>query len=373
VKVLHILTDTNIGGAGRCVLSLADWEANSRYKGGMEVLLPHDSSLKPEFERRSIPVHEANYLNEKSFDLRAVESVKKVIKHVNPSIIHTHAALSGRVAARLFSRTKIVSTRHSMYDLQPRDRRIGRRLATRMISGLFANVIIAVSPAVEEYLKALGAPAKKIRMIFNGVPRAEIFELGRRSDIRKDYGIAGNDFVVSIMARLHEDKDHDTILDAAKWIVDVDPSIKFIIAGEGPLEQHLKSRVDKEEIRNVIFTGFVKEVANIENITDLQINASVGTEATSTSLISGMSLGIPAVASDFGGNPFVVKDGVNGLLFPKKSGRSMANAIRKIKDDRKIYDNMSFHAMETYEERFTLASMGSQTYDLYEELLGGKL
>ena len=370
MKVLHILTDTNIGGAGRCVLSLADWESNSRFKGGMEILLPNNSALKPEFEKLSIPVYEADYLNERSFDFRAIESVKKVIKQANPNIVHTHAALSGRIAARLFSRAKIVSTRHSMYDLQPRDKRVGRRFVTRVINGLFSHAIIAVSPAVEEYLKALGAPAKKIRMIFNGVPRTEIFELDKRSDIRKTYGIAEDDFVVSIMARLHEDKDHDTILDAAKWIVDGDPSVKFIIAGEGPLEQHLKSRVDKEEIRNVIFTGFVKEIANIENITDLQINASVGTEATSTSLISGMSLGIPAVASDFGGNPFVVKDGVNGLLFPQKSGRAMANAIKKIKNDSKIYDSMSFHAMETYEERFTLASMGSQTYELYEELLG---
>ncbi len=39
------------------------------------------------------------------------------------------------------------------------------------------------------------------------------------------------------------------------------------------------------------------------NITDIQVNASYGTEATSLSLLEGMSLGIPAVVSDFEGIP----------------------------------------------------------------------
>ena len=43
------------------------------------------------------------------------------------------------------------------------------------------------------------------------------------------------------------------------------------------------------------------------SITDVQANASFGTEATSLALLEGMSLGIPAVVSDFGGNPGVTK------------------------------------------------------------------
>jgi glycosyltransferase involved in cell wall biosynthesis len=370
LKVLHILTDTNIGGAGKCVLALGDWAAGNNYKGCMEVILPVGSALKPEFDARLIPVYEAERINDKSFDLRAVKAVKQIIERAAPDIVHTHAALSGRIAARLYGRVKIVSTRHSVFDLSPGDISLRRRLAVRVINGLFSDAIIAVSPAVEDNLIKLGTPRGKIRMIFNGVPRAEVFEWDKRGRIRAAYGLSRNDFIVSIIARLSQEKDHDTVLDAAKKIMHMDKSVRFLIAGAGPMESHLKKRVQEEEIKNVIFTGFIKDIVNIENITDLQINASIGTEATSMAMISGMSLGIPAVASDFGGNPYVVADGVNGLLFPKRGSQAMANAIMSVRRNREMYDDMSFQAMETYETRFTLNSMGSQTFELYEELCG---
>ena len=371
MKVLHILTDTNIGGAGKAVLALADWANTNKYRGSMEVILPWKSALRPEFESRSIPVHESFYIDDKSFDIRAINSIKRIIKDVKPDIVHTHAALSGRMAARMSGRVRIVSTRHSMYDIKPGDTSPQKKSATHIINNSFSDAIIAVSPAVEENLKALGAPAKKIHMIFNGVPAAKVYEWDERDEIRARCGLSHGDFVACIMARLSGEKDHDTVLDAAKKIKDMDKGIKFLIAGEGPMEAHLKKRVKEEEINNVIFIGFVKNIVKVENITDLQLNASIGTEATSMALISGLSLGIPAVASDFGGNPYVVIDGVNGLLFPKRNSQAMATAILKIRNDKKLYDRMSFNALEVYETRFTLDIMGAKTFELYEQLLKG--
>jgi glycosyltransferase involved in cell wall biosynthesis len=65
----------------------------------------------------------------------------------------------------------------------------------------------------------------------------------------------------------------------------------------------------------------VSEIYKIENIMDLQINASYGTEATSLSLLEGMCLGVPAVVSDFGGNPYVIEDGKTAFF--SKSGTQM--------------------------------------------------
>jgi len=227
LKILHILTDTNIGGAGKCALALADWALSNNYKGCVEAVIPYQSALKPEFEMRSIPVYEADHIKDKSFDLRGVRSVKRIIKIVKPDIVHTHAALSGRIAARLYGRAKIVSTRHSMYDLKPGDIGFMSKLATYTVNSLFSDAIIAVSPAVEESLKALGAPSRKIHMIFNGVPCAEVLGWEKRCEIRGAYGLTENDFVVSIMARLNEDKDHDTVLDTAKKIMDINTHLKI--------------------------------------------------------------------------------------------------------------------------------------------------
>ncbi|MFR6187280.1 MAG: glycosyltransferase [Lawsonibacter sp.] len=68
------------------------------------------------------------------------------------------------------------------------------------------------------------------------------------------------------------------------------------------------------------------DVAALLNILDVQLNASYGTEATSLALLEGMSLGLPTIASDYGGNPWLVTDGENGLLFPSRDSQAMAKA-----------------------------------------------
>ena len=78
----------------------------------------------------------------------------------------------------------------------------------------------------------------------------------------------------------------------------------------------------------IIFTGFISDVDKLMSITDVQANASFGTEATSLALLEGMSLGIPAVVSDFGGNPGVIKNGQNGYIVPKQNSKALADILK---------------------------------------------
>ncbi|MDR1538994.1 MAG: glycosyltransferase family 4 protein [Clostridiales bacterium] len=368
MKILHILTDTNIGGAGICVLSLIDWAQSANAGIKIHVVLPEGSDLMPEMGRRRIKVFEAPFLSEESFDRRAVVPLIKIVRREKPDIVHTHAALSGRLAGRICG-AKVVATRHSVFDIGRKQTRFPFNVASKAANSLLADAFIAVSPAAAENLKLLGAPQQKIRVIFNGVAPSPFLAQEDRDYLRRSYGFNREDFIVSIMARLVDVKGHDTILDAARMIKNLDSSIRFLIAGEGPARRHLEERVEGEGLSNVTFTGFVKEIYLIENITDLQINASYGTEATSMALLSGMSLGIPAIASDYGGNPYVIEDGANGIIFQMKNGPALTKAILDIKSNPDLYSMMSAKAMEIYSKRFTLDAMGSSTLELYREVL----
>ena len=81
-------------------------------------------------------------------------------------------------------------------------------------------------------------------------------------------------------------------------------------------------------------------VSELLNITDVQANCSFGTEATSLSLLEGMSLGIPAVVTSFGGNPGVIKNGENGFLVPVNNAEKMAEGIEKLLTDEELYEKM---------------------------------
>ena len=118
---------------------------------------------------------------------------------------------------------------------------------------------------------------------------------------------------MSIVARLEDIKGHDYFIEAADRLLHKGIKARFYIAGTGSYENHLKEKVKSmNRQEQIIFTGFISDVDKLMSITDVQANAAFGTEATSLALLEGMSLGIPAVVSDFGGNPGVIKNGQNG-------------------------------------------------------------
>ena len=351
IKVMHIITDANIGGAGSHLLTF--FPVADRDSFSYEVALPVGSKLIPQLD---VPYTELPHIAARSFSVKGLWALYKLIKQKSPDIVHTHASLAGRIAARLCG-CKIVHTRHSVFAPS------GRSFA--FLNQRLSDAIIAVSPAAKENLVQMGIKPESISVIYNGIKPLRRYSEEEKADIRVKYGIKPNAFVVSQLARLVDIKGHDYTLDAAKkW-----PNITVLIAGDGPHEAHLRRRVKEESISNVIFLGFIDKVADIHNISDLQINTSYGTEATSYSLLDGMSLGIPAVVSDFGGNPYVITDGKNGLIFPQKNADALAEAVLQIKNDTDLHNRLSKGALKEFKSRFLIEDMAKHMEALYQNLM----
>ena len=117
----------------------------------------------------------------------------------------------------------------------------------------------------------------------------------------------------------------------------------------------------------MIFTGFSDDVAPYYGIMDLNLNCSWGTETSSLALSEGMSVGVPAVATTYGGNPYMITEGVNGLLVPEKDAPAMARAILRLEDDRDLLARLSDGARRMYREKFTARVMTEQLEALYEK------
>jgi glycosyltransferase involved in cell wall biosynthesis len=163
-------------------------------------------------------------------------------------------------------------------------------------------------------------------------------------------------------------KGHQYVLAAAKILQEY-REIKIIIAGAGQIENELRQTAREMGLNGCVFTGFVKDIYKIENIMDVQLNASFGTEATSLSLLEGMNLGIPAVVSDFGGNPYVIQNHENGIVVPKKNAKALADAILEIYRHPELYKKMSGRAVEIFNEKFTSKAMTANIESVYRELV----
>ena len=80
-----------------------------------------------------------------------------------------------------------------------------------------------------------------------------------------------------------------------------------------------------------------------------------------------MSIGLPAIATTYGGNPYMITEGVNGYLVPEKDAHAMAEAILKVMYDRENFEKLKIGARKMYEEKFTAAVMTRQLEKLYKE------
>lgn len=366
IKVIEVSSDTNIGGAGKCILTLLENFDYSKFN--VKVILPRQSLLKHHIDKLGIEVIEADGIADKSLDSKAIKILKNIFKQEKPDIVHTHGSMSARIAAKRAG-AKVVYTRHSVFEPSPRLSKWPGKQINGFINSYYADGIIAVAEAAKDNLTATGIPENRIQVILNGVKGLSMPDENEKENIRKRFNVQ-SEKVISIVARLENIKGHEYFIEAADMLIKDGICAKFFIAGTGSFENTLKSRVHSLGLDDkIIFTGFITDIDKLMSITDIQVNASYGTEATSLALLEGMSLGIPAVVSDFGGNPGVIKNGINGLIVPQKNSLALYQALKKLLEDNTLYQTLSKGALEIFSKTFTARAMTEQTENLYQKLI----
>ena len=367
-KIIEVSSDTNIGGAGKCLIALLKNFDYGKYE--IKVILPPDSLLKPEITALGIEVIEVDGIAEKSLSLGSIRALRDVFKKEKPGLVHTHGSMSARIAARQAG-AKVVYTRHSVFPQPKKLTTQPGKAVNGFINNHYADGIIAVAEAAKDNLTETGVDPKLIRVILNGVKGLSPADADERQQNRLRFGITSDDDkVISIVARLEDIKGHEYFIDAADILLKNGIKAKFLIAGTGSYEPKLREKAKNMGLDGkVIFTGFIKDIENLMKITDIQVNASYGTEATSLALLEGMSIGIPAVVSDFGGNPGVIKNGENGFVVPKQNAEALATGINRLLTDEKLYRKMSEKAIDIFNTTFTAEAMTRSTEALYDELL----
>lgn len=366
IKVLNIISDTNIGGAGRVLVNYLKYRDASQFD--VSVALPVGSRLRELIEPFGVRIYELEGIADKSLDLGAIRELKGVIRREDPDIVHTHGALSGRIAARECGKI-VIFTRHSAFTVKSYLRHGPLKLASKLVNEHYADRIIAVSPAAAENLTDMGVSAEKIDIVMNGVDPLRSVSCEERSALRERLGIGEQEFTAGIAARIEEYKGHADILRAVRRILDSGRSMKLLIAGCGSYEGEVRRLTEELGIKdNVIFMGFVEDVAPVWGISDVQINASWA-EATSLALLEGFSAGVPAVVSDFGGNPYVMEDGVNGLIFKTRDVEDLAEKLTTLIDRPEKLREMREGSRRIYSERFTAEIFARSTERIYTQAM----
>ena len=363
IKIVQVVSDTNIGGAGRYLLNYLKYYDRDNYS--VTVILPEGSLLIPQVAKyEEVSLIPAPFMADKSYDRNCVKFLKKVFSELAPDIIHTHASLSARIAARQTKTGKIVSTRHCLES-------VPAGIKAKVIGFLnktLTDVYIAVADAVKDNLEQSGIPTEKIRTIYNGVEAVKEIPCEKRKQLRDSMGIDEDETVFGIFARLEPVKGHKYFIKAARNLHKAEKKAKFLIVGAGSLEDSLKKSAVSYGLEDkIIFTGFVEDTTELLNIVDVNVISSES-EAMSLSILEAMSLSKPTVATDVGGNSQLVQTGKTGILVGPSDSTSLAEAMISLIDNKKLYSECSAGAKEEYENKFTAQKMVKGLEKLYKEL-----
>lgn len=362
IKVMQVSTDSNIGGAGIWLLTyLAHYNRNEI---DMVVVIPKESKLKERIEELGVRYIEADGIRDVSFSREAIGVLRSIIRNEKPDVIHTHASLSARIAAKL-EKIPTANTRHCI----EAPKRGVKKAVYRILNNYLSDAVVAVSKAVYDNLTEDGISEDKLRLIYNGVrPLREIDE-DRKNEIKARLGIE-NCFTAGIFARLEPVKNHMLFLEAAAAMYKLNDAFRFLIVGSGGLENALKEEVKRLGLEDaVIFTGYVQDIAELMNVVDVNVLTS-DFEALSISLIEGMTVAKPCVTTDAGGTREVVKNGVSGFVVPVRDVANLAASILRLASDTALCRSMGEAGRKIAFEKFSPEEMSDKLFVMYKELSG---
>lgn len=233
--------------------------------------------------------------------------------------------------------------------------------------------IIAVSEGIKKALVSSGIKEEKIVTIYSGTDLNR-FDLEKVSGagVRKEFEIPDGGRIVGMVANYSDYRGHEYFIKAIPAILKEAPDVYFLIAGRDTTSEKLLSLAAslgvKERIR---FAGFRKDVPELLSVMDVSVNSSLS-EGLAGALRESLAMGVPVVATNVGGNPELVKDGINGFLVPPAEPDAIAVAIIKLLKDRDLKEKMGKAGREFVIKNLTVEAMIDQTEALYLELYNSR-
>lgn len=203
---------------------------------------------------------------------------------------------------------------------------------------------------------------RKIQVVYTGTEVVPIEAMtGLSEEVRGELGIPLDAGIVGVSAGLVRLKGHAYLLAAFPDVLKAVPDAWLVLAGDGPARAELEQQArDLGISERVLFLGHRQDIKRIVQAYDIIALPSVD-DSMPFSLLEGMSLAKPVVASAVGGIPELVEDGVTGYLVPPRDPVAVAEALINVLKDRATAARMGMAARERVRSRFNVERMVRET------------
>lgn len=311
MKILFIITSTELGGAEK---ALADLALSVRQTHQIKIV-----SLKPLGKI-------GEYLLNKGIDVVSVHmnkwnqwtipaKIRQIIKQFRPDIVHAmlYRAIEFTRIACFGLPVKLITTPH--YDLSKKF--FLCRLMDKYLSGL-DTLSVAESFSTAQYLiNHQKYPKQKVYLLPNGVDKTRFhFNQKAREEMRSRFGFKDENVVFVTVARLEPVKNVILAVQAIRNVLRTCPQARLVIVGEGSQYSLLEQYIAENNLKEAVFlTGKQDNVEDYLSMADVFVLSSQE-ESLPLALLEAVSIGLPCLVTKVGDMPLWVEHGKNGFVFP---------------------------------------------------------
>jgi len=325
--------------------------------------------LGEELQRAGVPVIA---LGRKSgLDWATAGAIARQVRERDLDVVHAHQYTPffyGGLGAWWAGRqTKVIFTEHGRHYpdvVSPK-----RRLANRLVLRRLADRVTAVCEFSARALAVNdGFEAESVEVIENGIDVERYDAVADRRALREQLNLDATRRYIACIARFHPVKDHHMLIEAFARVARDLPDVDLLLVGDGPLRPDLQAQVAAIDLQSrVRFMGVRSDVPEILKAVDVFALTSVS-EAASITLLEAMATGLPVVVTNVGGNPEIVRAGIDGELVPRGDAAEMGDALRKVLTHSTLARSMGLNGAQQVRERYRLDRTIERYARIYKDL-----
>jgi glycosyltransferase involved in cell wall biosynthesis len=287
----------------------------------------------------------------------------KLCRSFSPDVIHSWGSMTSVYMSTIAFFNKIPFINAMI--VSSNCNRLSTNWLRAKISFPFSTVILANSYAG---LKAYGVISKKGIVIHNGFNFDRILSLPKSQIMRDEYNIHTK-YVIGMIGALHWRKDYKTYLEVAKEICNQRNDVSFLAIGDGP--DKLPYMFEYKDIKNIIFTGNIKQVEKLIQIFDIGVLLSPEGlfEGISNAVLEMMAMSKPVIATSGGGTNEIIHHNQTGYLIKANSKEELLRYLHDLLENPDKRLEFGKNAKLQIESEFGIEKMSKETIQLYESLL----
>ena len=362
MKVLFLLGNLELGGAERQALILARHLAEHKHADVEVWGLNRTGPVADICEQHGITWRVVPYSNEQSFDLL---KVARQLRQARPDILVPYTLIPNVVCGLVWRRTgaRLCVWNQRDEGIFPLDEKWQHRAAQ------LTPQFISNSQAGARYLiEKLNVDPTKVRVIPNGIELSQP-QLDRRA-WRKRLEIHETSFVACMVANLHANKDHETLLKAWRLVVDTleqcGRDAVLVLAGRpyGAYESLVELANELGIAGNVRFAGQVSDVAGLLSAVDLGVFSS-RSEGCPNGVLEFMAAGLAIVGTDVEGIREVAGETGMRFLAPPADAERFARLILALAKDPALCATIGAANQNRIKEKYSARRMCEDTVSLF--------